>query len=349
MSPELLALVAKSKAKYASGGMSRTIKPKEGRNVYRILGVNPGAPWKRASEMPFPTQFWRDLGVHWIKPSENAKPIAVVGAPDVVFDQPNPMAIAIDAAIASALDEDTKKLYESWRARRSVLVNVIDIQDATNQDPQILELTGTTWSAILDIYTEWGAAGKDITSLSDGINLVITRAGKGLNTTYTVQPAPTSAPLSPALAAKIQDLDAFIESNFFKGEETKALNFIQQTTGTLAPLLAPAAARTPTAALASPAAVVPDAAPVAAAVVTPAAAPVAEAPIEQTVVTPAAPVESDLDRQRRELEAQLAALNATPAAAPAAAPVAEAPAAPAADAGKTDVEILAELEGLLVS
>lgn len=336
MSPELLALVAKSKAKYASGGISRTIKPKEGRNVFRILGVNPAKPMKRAAEMPVPNQFWRDLGVHWIKPSENAKPIAVVGAPDIVYDMPNPMAIAIDAAVAAALDEESKELYESWRARRSVLVNVIDIQDSANQDPQILELTGTTWGAILDIYTEWGAAGKDITDPTDGINLVITRTGKGLNTNYTVQPAPTSAPLSPAILNKVTDLDEFIESNFFKGEETKALNFIAQTTGTVAPLLAPATARTPTAALVSPAAsVAPEI------VATPAAAPAA-AP----VAAPVNPAPTPEDIRRKQLEDELAKLNAAPAAAPVAPAPAPAPATVAV-ADSSESQILAELEQLI--
>ncbi len=249
LSPVLQKLVSQAANKYSRSSGSR-IKPKEGVNRYRILVPDVNA------------QFWADLGVHWIKTelSDGAKPVAVVGCSDVVHQQPCAIDTAIDQAIASAIDEESKKLYESWRARKSVLLNVLDrSKHSTDPDAvQILEVTTTTFGAIMGIVQQYAEEGEDILDAQNGMDISLTRSGKGLNTEYTVNVAPgQSKPVTKAHLQNANDLLDHINKEFFKGDDQKALNVISQTAQINVPRLA---ARTPTAALTSKAAAVAEAA-----------------------------------------------------------------------------------------
>lgn len=311
LNPALQKMVSKAKAKYA-GNSGNAVKPKEGRNIYRILAPTHGmAPW-----VPESGQFWADLGVHWIKAEKNGKPVAVVGDCDTVYQQPSVINSAIEMAIGAAYDEDSKKLFEEWKARKSVLINVIDRE---KDEPVVLELTPTTWGKVLDLIEMYAIAGQDITDPVEGADIVISRSGKGLNTEYTVAVAPViaTAPFKPVpmeLLERSTDLHQFIAANFFRGEEQKALNFIAQIAGVAVPRIgggtatAAVGAKTPTAALTSPAASVADAK-----VETPAAAPAAAvtAPAAETApaVDPAAAKRAEILKRQREAEAELAALE----------------------------------------
>lgn len=339
INPALRKMVSQAKAKYAGGG-GNSIKPKEGRNVYRILAPDAAdAPWVGASGM-----FWADLGVHWIKAEENGKPIAVVGDCDICYQQPSVLNTAIEMAISKAIDEDSKKLFTDWKARKSVLINVID-RGSGNEE--VLELTPTTFGKVLDLIMLYADAGQDITDAVEGSDIIITRTGKGLNTNYDVAIAPSVPgkgfePVTKEQMARAKDLSEFIASNYFRGEEQKALNAIAQIAGIAIPRLtagagasiaaieaSPVAARTPTAALTSQAASVEGAT-------------VDETPVAEPVVDEAAARRAELLRRQKEAEAELAAMEAE-AAAPAetAAPAAAALAQSEADA------ILAELDDLV--
>ena len=249
---------------------ARPSKPKEGRNVYRFLAPSSAqAPWVPASG-----QFWADLGVHWIKADKNGKPLAVVGDVDTVYQRPSEIAAAIEAAIQSAPDEESKELYTEWRARKSVLFNVVDRNN--NDDLVPLELTPTTAGKVFDLIEIYAAAGKDIFDPIEGVDIIITKTGKGLNTNYDVAVSPAvPKPLDPSILSKTIDLHEFIKQNFFRGEEQKALNYIGSIAGVAVPTLGASqiGTNTPTAALTSPAASV--------------AHTVEDIPFEPDVLTPA--------------------------------------------------------------
>ncbi|QNH71644.1 hypothetical protein V1VFAS_115 [Rhizobium phage V1VFA-S] len=355
LNPELKKMVSAAKNKY-SGGSGKTVKPKDGRNTYRILApTSAQAPWVPASG-----QYWADLGVHWIKADKNGKPLVVVGDCDTVYQQPSPLNTAIEMAIASAMDEDSKELYNEWKAKKSVLLCAVDFSG--NLDEVVpLELTGTTFGKVADLINVYDDAGKDITDPLTGVNIIITKTGKGLNTKYDVMvdPAP-SKPLSADILTRTPDLHAFIAQNFFRGEEQKALNCIAQIAGIAVPALTgpsgPAGVRTPTAALASSAAsvagaTVDNSAAIAAEAARKAAAEQAAAAQAAAAAAQAAPVEDPLAakraeilRRQQEAEAELAALSAEPAPAAAAA-------TPAAGISSLPVSeqdaILAELDNLV--
>jgi len=234
LSPALRAKVAQSKARYQTNN-SKTTKPKEGRNQFRIL-----APTHEQADWVDPNdgQWWAELGVHWIKPAENAKPLAVVGDPETTFGEPGQLSAVIEKAIANATDEDSKKLYESWRARKSILLNVIDRSEGDKVT--VLELSPTTFAKVLEQIEEYDEADQDITDPVNGLDIVITRVGKGLNTEYSVMVAPVSAknpqkPVTKEQMAEAVDLPAYIRSNFFRGEERKALAAVSNIAGIAVP------------------------------------------------------------------------------------------------------------------
>ncbi len=243
LSPALQKLVSQGANKYSRSTGER-IKPKEGVNRYRILVPDVNA------------QFWADLGVHWIKAELDGKgkPIAVVGCADVCFQQPCEIDTAINEALKGAIDEDSKKLYESWKARKTVLLNVLD-RSKGSSDPdkvQILELTTGTFGQLLGIVQQYAEEGEDILDAASGMDISITRTGKGLNTEYTVNVAPgKSQPVTKQHLKDCHNLIDHINKEFFRGDEQKALNFISQVAQVNIPRLG---TKTPTAALTSRAA-----------------------------------------------------------------------------------------------
>ncbi|RWI35467.1 hypothetical protein [Mesorhizobium sp.] len=257
LNPALQKLISNASNKYSRSSGNR-IKPKEGVNRYRILAPTPAqAAWVKPD-----LQFWADCGVHWIKADENGKPLAVVGCESTVNQAPCPVCTAIDQAVASAIDEDSKKLYESWKVKLTVLVNVLDRSKGSSNpdDVQILELTPTTWGKVMSVIQQYGEEGEDILDLANGMDLSITRTGKGLNTEYSVNVAAgKSAPVKPEQIKGTHDLYAHIQKEFFRGDEPKALAAIAQISGVSMPRLTSAGgARTPTRALTSQAASVAD-------------------------------------------------------------------------------------------
>jgi hypothetical protein len=220
LNPALMNLVKNQKAKYSYSN-AKTVKLKEGKTKIRIL-PNPD------NELG---KFWADLGVHWIKTEKDGKPVAVVGCEEHVHEKPCAICNAIDKASKSAPDDATLEIIKEWKVKKSVLVNaLVRSGDTKSEDPVILELPVTAFGNILSMIDEYGTD-SDPLSLTDGIDFVIERVGKGKDTKYTVMPAMKSAPVSEDSMKKRHDLEEFIKREFFRGEEQKALNAIASVTG----------------------------------------------------------------------------------------------------------------------
>lgn len=251
----LLALISKAKQKYSSA--DDALRPKDGKNTYRIL-----APTKEQAEWVGPDgEFWQDVGVHWIKADLNGKPLAVVGDASVCFGQLNPLDAIIEKAVSQSIGEEDKKLAESWRSQKRILLNVLDRSDKNAENPQVLEVTRTTWASILEQAQTFAQAGFNIFDQAMGLDINIVKTGKNLNTKYDVSitplmPGQSPVPVSDEVMSKCVDLPNWVRNKYFKGEEDKAAALIAQTAGIALPGGAPAVtARTPTAALTSGAAV----------------------------------------------------------------------------------------------
>nr|WP_128083454.1 hypothetical protein [Methylobacterium sp. B34] len=218
LSPAMMALVKGAKNRYTRN-TSKFVKLKEGKTRVRIIATE--------------EKFWQDLGVHWIKTDLSGKPVAVVGCHDLVKDEACPICAAIDKAMKAATDDDTVKLVKEWTTRKSVLVKAI-IRDGADAspDPQILELTPSTFGTIVSMIEEYGSE-VDPLSPTEGMDFVITRSGKGLDTRYEPMPALKSQPLTKDQITKAKEINLLeaIEKEFFRGDEQKALNAIGQATG----------------------------------------------------------------------------------------------------------------------
>jgi hypothetical protein len=218
LSPALAALIKGAKQKY-DRNTSRTYKIKEGKTTVRILQVGD-------------EKFWADLGVHWIKMEKNGKPVAVVGCHDVCYEAPCPIDTAIEKAMLAAVDDDAVAIIKDWKVRKSVLVNaLIRKGDDASDEPVILEIKPSTFSNIMSIAEEYGEEVGNIFDTKNGIDLVIERKGKGLDTEYSVMPAPTSKAVPAEALKKLHNLDDYIAKEFFRGDEKKALTAIANYTG----------------------------------------------------------------------------------------------------------------------
>lgn len=228
LSPALRRSVNEAKNKYGRSDGKR-IRPKEGRNVYRFLAPTEAqAPWVGPTG-----KFWAELGVHWIKAEKNGKPIAVVGSRDVCYQEPCPVGTAVDLALANAHDEQSKAIFEEWKVSKNILFNVIDrTTNPDNDEVEIVELRPSAAQQVWDLMEQYDDAGQDITDLANGVDIVITRSGKGMNTEYTVNVKPgVSKSVNKDAIGKCHDLPEHIQKEFFRGDETKALNAIGQIAG----------------------------------------------------------------------------------------------------------------------
>lgn len=252
MNAALLQKLKDAKNKYAARGANNVFKFKEGKTHIRILT---GAIGSRKDKDG--SEFWRDLGVHWIKQSADGKPVAVVGCSEVVHGEPCAVCNAIENSGGSQTDDETLNLMKEWRARKNVLIVALirSGADANEDTPQICELSPGTFSDICSVLETYTDEDNDPLDYKTGMDLIIERTGKGKNDTkYKVMPAPKSKPVSAAALDNMPDIDAHIQKEFFRGDEPKALRAIGVITGvdtsrmlpkrTAAPMLTGASAAT---------------------------------------------------------------------------------------------------------
>lgn len=192
----------------------------KGKTTIRILQRDPNAV------------FWRDSGQHWIKTEKNGKPVAVTGCKHAIYGKPCEICTAIDAAMKSASDDESLAIMKEWNVKKGVLVEALIRSGAdASEEPQVLELTPTTFSTILGIADEFNEEYGNIFDLDTGMDLVIDKTGAGLDTKYAVYGAPKSKPVPAAARKNVIDLEEWIQKEYFKGDEPKALNAIVSMSG----------------------------------------------------------------------------------------------------------------------
>lgn len=218
LNPALQKMVKDAKNKYQKS--SNSIKLTEGKTTLRLVSKPDG------------TGLFADLGVHWIKTEKNEKPVAVVGCREIVYGEACECCTAIDRASKSVTDDETLEIVKEWKGKKGVLVNAL-MRSGPNakEEPQVVELTPTTFGQMMNMIEEYAGSDIDILSFTDGKDFIVERIGKGLDTKYTVMPAPLSKPVPKDTVDKLVDLKAHIEREFFRGDEPKALRAIGALTG----------------------------------------------------------------------------------------------------------------------
>ena len=235
LSPAMLEMLKRKKAQYQNSN-NNIKKCKEGKTKLRILAVQVTSPLAEQG------QFWLDYGVHWIKQPGNPKPLAVVGNSLIVYDKPSPVEAMVEKAILSANTDEDLKFFKEMKAKKGVLVNALNRTAGSadaSETPEAYELTPTTWGKVLSIMEEFAMEGGDAFDPTTGIDIVIERVGKGLNTEYSVMPSMgKSAPVTKEQLGKVIDLYAMVGHEFFRpGDEAKALSILADSTGLAIPAI----------------------------------------------------------------------------------------------------------------
>jgi len=220
-----------------------------------------------------------DFGQHFIKDPTTKETLAVVACAAKTYgtqcDVCDQILTVKAAMLAAGRDAEADVVGEAKAAQKHIVnaaqwtKNADGAPGGTLGEVKQLALPMTAFEQFVLIVESYLGEGINIFDLATGFDVIITRAGTGRNTKYTVQAAPTSSVAPPELLTQAVDLDAFVNQI----TEEKRLKALSALGGPARPALAAPAP-------ALPAAV----APVAAAPVVAPAAPVAATP------APVAPV-----------------------------------------------------------
>lgn len=216
MALSLMELVKQKRADL-NRNSQRTVQPPEKKSRWRIL---PG--WRKDD----PT-FYHDFGQHFIKDAAGAVK-AVYVCVDKTYGKPCQVCDSLSHAIHATEDDAMVELLKQANANKRVLVNAIRV-DEGDREPAVLALSPKTFDEFLKIIDEWG---ESVLSLDKGMDIVIERTGKGLQTKYSVTPGAKSEPVDPAVMKKITNLDEFVAQES-EEQAKRALANLSAVTGML--------------------------------------------------------------------------------------------------------------------
>lgn len=197
----------------------RTIKPNPGMNEYVIL------PGWRENE---PETLHHDFGAHYIKDAAGTI-LAVYPCADKTYGKPCAVCSSLNAAMQSAGNDATLETLKEAASRQVYLINVLALGSDKPNDPQILEVSKTVYSAILDVLASWAG------SVFDANNpqvVTINREGKGLNTRYTVGISPKKVAMPKDVMKRINNLDEYVKQES-EDQQRRALSAIATASGAL--------------------------------------------------------------------------------------------------------------------
>ncbi len=178
------------------GGGSEFWKPKQGDNLIRLL---PGV-----GEMN--DIFWVEKGSHFIELGSNNWKTWI--CPEFTAGEPCPICEYV-RALYNTGDKGDKTLADDLRMTKAYSVNLIDRK---NEDKGVQIYNGK-----VTVMRQWAALigdpeyGDLIVDVDDGLDMTITRAGAGRQTTYTVTARRNESPLSDDSDQIDKWLDAAID------------------------------------------------------------------------------------------------------------------------------------------
>lgn len=214
----------KSAIAAATGRREKTQKPAQGKHTYRIL-----PPWRGGDD----TNFYHDFGQHFIKNEKGELKAVYICSADT-FGRDCPVCNGLDKAKDLATSDEMIEVLKEGKSKQVFLVNALHrtaSDDEGKKTPIILSLGSNVFNQILEIYETFLAEeGIELTDLKDGIDLQITREGKGLNTKYSVMAKPKSTPVPASVMEQIHDLDEYVKQEYEEGER-KALSAIGTVSG----------------------------------------------------------------------------------------------------------------------
>lgn len=219
MAKDLMALVREKKKaiEQQSGRREKTVKPPQGKSRWRIL---PG--WRKDGD----PQFYHDFGQHFIK-NKKGEILAVYVCRQNTFDDTCEICDKLAEAIEACDSDDALAVLKEAAPSRRILMNALHLDGEDPKTPVILDLTPGTFDKVLDLIGEYGA---DFLDLKNGVDIVINRTGKGINTEYNVMASAKSQPVDPSVMAKLHNLDEYVQQEYEQGKQ-KALAALGKVSG----------------------------------------------------------------------------------------------------------------------
>ncbi len=194
----------------------------DGKTTLRVL-PNP----KDADEL-----FYHDYGMHWVKSKteKNAqgkpKIVGVALCVSKAYDEPCPYCEAVSEALghvddnAHSFSDDEVKLIEEAKSRHRVLINAAVRSSNGDYEVKLVELASTAFNALIDLIDEWG---DEVVSPKGGQDIVFTRSGTGINTTYTCMPAKSKgSDVGGDWTSKAIDIEAYVKAQIPKQDRALA-------------------------------------------------------------------------------------------------------------------------------
>lgn len=199
--------------------VERTVKIQPGKSRVRLL-----QGWRKGEEHVW----YHDFGQHFIKDSTDQIQ-AVYLCTDATFGHDCPVCKAIQEAGRLITDDATQKTLSKAVAGKTVLVNALMLDSSEPNTPVILELKRGVFGQLMEILEENGP--EAFFDLNEGHEIVITRDGKGLNTTYNAQMAiKKGSPIPAAALQRLNNLDEYVKQENEEGKR-KAISAVSSVAG----------------------------------------------------------------------------------------------------------------------
>jgi hypothetical protein len=227
MSTALLALIAQRKQQ---SQRLKTIKPSINRNRYRVLPswrVIANAPTMLSDEEKalWAEQFYADFGQHFIKDAAGQVK-AVYVCVDKTFGRTCQICDELARGIENSVDDIQKKRLEDAKASARVLLNVLHLDGPTPNEVQVLELAPSAFfgkkgvGGVFSLFKDWpnmtglkAMPGRELVPSEEkrqlfGIDpdtvygpadIIVDKAGTGLETVYGVSAVPASSTVTRSI------------------------------------------------------------------------------------------------------------------------------------------------------
>lgn len=232
--PLLDMLNQKKKQLDTKGNDFKPFRPPKGKTVLRIL-----PSWRGLDEDGNPQPFWHDFGSHWIKaidPKTNkVKVQAVFVCPDKTFGKECEVCATIGAAVNHAKDlgdENMEKLVKQSNAAENYLLNVLNLSgpEGERTTPITMQCGNVIFKQIVALMTTYLEEGIDITSIEEGVDLILERTGDGMDTEYTLNASPKGS-RKQQYTGELPDIDAIIAAEIAKNKQDRALGGLSRAIG----------------------------------------------------------------------------------------------------------------------
>lgn len=216
---KLMALMAQKKQ--AMKRVERAAGFKPGKNRIRIL---PG--WRAGEEH----QWYHDFGQHFVKDAADQIQ-AVYLCTDATYGKTCAVCAALKSAIHAAPDDATAATLAKAAVGKVILINALHLDSENPNTPQVTAVKSKLFTQLIEMLETNGP--EAFFDLEKGHEIIVTRDGKGMNTTYTATMAiKVGTPISGSVIKQLNNLDDYVKQES-EEQERRAIAAVNSVAGLL--------------------------------------------------------------------------------------------------------------------